>query len=259
MGADPDAFGTGPSVDRSSEPWVARFPGLGVVRIDSDGGVDVEVSRETPDPDAVALALRHGWGEPLSYVRRGYHLLGATVVTAPGSSAAVLLTGTIGDVELFWLGLAHRGWGVLGERLVPVSCVRGVVLAHVRSAPPVATAAWARRAGLRADPLRSPTDAGVVVLDRPVRPCPIAAVAVIEGLHPGPSELRDIVGPARISAVAGVAAGVDPAMRPAVMPVVAGLAALPQVAMRPSRAQLADSIEVLAAWAITATAERPSA
>ncbi len=139
-------------LDRSGEPWVGTFPGLGSVRVWADGRVEADPERDVeadpegaveagggePGPDGGPghdgdradhgepaelrrAALVHGWGEPLALARLGFRLAHGTAMVAPGADRCLLVSGDPHDAAIVVLGLAARGWQVLADRLTPVT------------------------------------------------------------------------------------------------------------------------------------------
>lgn len=119
-------------LDRSGSVWTGRFPGLGEVRVDADGGLSVRT--ETDDPDAEA-ALRHGWGELLALARRGVPILNGTSVAPAADAPAALLTGPSEFVGVLTAALAGLGWTVVGDRLSPVDISESKIRVLPRPTP----------------------------------------------------------------------------------------------------------------------------
>lgn len=131
----------GPQLDRSGEPWIGTFPGLGTVRVHADGSYVVDVA---PAGDAGARdALEFGWAEPLSMTRRGLRLAHATTLLSPGADAypdppgALMLSGRQQAVAEVAVCLADHGWRLIAHGFTPVE-TSGSLIAHPRRAPWVA-------------------------------------------------------------------------------------------------------------------------
>ncbi len=115
--------------------------------------VDVEVepddSDEPEDPALREAALRYGWGEPLSLVRRGFRCAWGTGWCHRTGTAASSSTGRLHDVAIVLVELVALGWSVLGDRIVPTSWNDGELIAHHRDAPVLISQRRARRHRLR--------------------------------------------------------------------------------------------------------------
>lgn len=115
-----------PTLDRSGEAWRGCFPGLGEIRVGADGAISVEISPGGRAEQAHA-ALRSGWGDLLSWVRRGTWLaLAAAVVPAEARTPAdapapaLLVSGPPADVAWVHLSLTLRGWSLLSDLPSPL-------------------------------------------------------------------------------------------------------------------------------------------
>ena len=132
-----------PWLDRSGPVWTGCLPDLGRVSVHPDGTVDVELA-DGPDLRR-DQALRQGWGEPLSLVRRGHHLAWGTTVVRTGR--ATLVTGDAAETAAFVLPLLADGWRVLADGLAPLRPADEGWTAHPRQAPPLAPRRLVQRAG----------------------------------------------------------------------------------------------------------------
>lgn len=198
-----------PTLDREAEPWTGTFPGLGTVRVAADGTVEVE-AEPGDEHEARAAALRHGWGEPLSFARRGFDVVpGAAVVPphADDTGPCVVLTGAVHDTALVLAVLVARGWSVLADRLVPCRWVGEVLVAHPGASPVVMGRRAAERAGLDAEPVRADTDAVVVAVPRSEAPRRVGTVVEVGVRRVGEPALEPCTGLQRFESAACLFAG----------------------------------------------------
>ena len=198
-----------PSLDRSGEPWVGRFPGLGTVRVAVDGGYDVEVDPRLVDDTAAHDALEFGWAEPLSFIRRGFQLAVATTLVPGGQDAgagavprpALMVSGRVETVASLTLALADREWLVVADGFTPVRATSAVT-ASPRRAPVITPRRVPLPAGrvegtqLRPGGTAVSAEAGTWPMTAPV----VARVAVLDrALWTGPDLVevrgRDRIGP----------------------------------------------------------------
>jgi hypothetical protein len=175
-----DALAGDVRLDTSGEPWCGVVPGYGRVLVDAEG--DVEVLLDAGADPAAAAALRWGWGEPLSFLRRGSTLLLGTTLADP-AGRALLLTGGLRGVPRLAALLVARGWVLMADGLAPVSFPQGdgPVLAQARQAPLLLHSRMRDQLGLPAVPLRS--DPGVCRGERgavPEVPVPLDGVLRLE-------------------------------------------------------------------------------
>ena len=111
--------------------WVGRFRGVGEVRIDPDGGIEVRCESEDPTAE---VGLRHGWADLLSFARRGVRLLAGTALVRPGGRA-VLLTGDAATTSEVARVLIEWGWTLLSDRPTPVVFADDTIVAEPRPGP----------------------------------------------------------------------------------------------------------------------------
>lgn len=203
-------------VNQDSEPWVASFAGVGAVYIDADGTVTVEVA-DTTDPGDTTVpadtdtgnrrqrhdALKYGWGEPLSLIRRGFRLVVGTALVAPKRQGCVIFAGSVSNTALVTSHLVARGYRPVADGVVPVAADTdgsidpggdGPVMAHPRTAPLLLPRRWARKAGLEGEPVRSDSDAVAIVTDQAEAPEPVVGVAMVRIRRPGEQTLRQLGG-----------------------------------------------------------------
>jgi hypothetical protein len=229
--------GAGLRLDRSGEPWVGVFPTLGVVRVHADGSIDVEVEpgsgNDTSEESSLReAALRYGWGEPLSLVRRGFRGAWGTAMVPPEGGGSLALNGRVHDVAIVLAELVGHGWSVLADRLVPTTWVDGDLVASPREAPVLISRALAERAGIHSTPARLHSDASRVDVPRAGTPQPVRAFANVGHRRLDESTLAELVGHERFGAASrvmadGVLAGPDDVARGKTMQNHLALAALP--------------------------------
>lgn len=250
-----------PTLDRSSEPWVGEFPGLGRVLITADGEVTVEVEQpaaegaagrsaaegtaeegaqqpvageaaggpaagttaeeaaggaaagttaEEPDAEPRDLrerALRYGWGEPLSWVRRGFHMVGGAALGPADSDACVLLLGDPHDIAIVALELLKHDWCLLSDRPTPVTWDADHLMAQPREAPLLVSKRRARKAGIEGTPVRGDTDALAVEVARCEVPRRVAAAVQIRTRRPDEQNLTPLTGHERFEAATSLYTG----------------------------------------------------
>lgn len=166
-----------------SGEWIARFPGLGTIEVESSGAFTIHVdpaSGGDDDPDRRARALRFGWAEPLSYARRGFACTSATGAVDPDRAGCLLLVGGPDRVSIAVLRLAELGWSFLGSGIIPTRWEGDELVAHPRDAPMLVAAKRAQRAEFTGTPVRLDTDAWDVALPRVVTPQPVRAVVSVQ-------------------------------------------------------------------------------
>ncbi len=202
---------SGPTLDRSTEPWVGVFPGLGTVRVHADGAVDVEIELDQADPpEDPALreaALRHGWAEPLGFVRQGYRCAWGSALAPPDGHGCLIVNGTMHDVAVVLLELVSDGWSVLADHLVPARWVDGRLVAFPADAPVLVSDRRARRRELKGTSVRAHTDAVRVDVPRAPSPQPVRAVVVVGIRRPDDPVFEDLLGHERFSAASQVLIG----------------------------------------------------
>jgi len=214
------------SLDRTGDPWVGVFVGLGRVEVHADGRIEVSVDdqpsdtdtdTDTDQPEDVELrraALVNGWGEPLALLRTGYELIHGTALRPPAnadqhSTVALVLTGHSHDVIIVSLGLLATGWQLIADRLVPVTWddATGVLTAHPRPAPMLASGRRARAHGFDGPKVRGDTDARAIAVARCDTPCTVTAVVAVGTRRPHESVLSEPGGIERFDAASHLIAG----------------------------------------------------
>lgn len=204
-----------PTLDRSCEPWVGVFPGLGRITVAVDGSVDVE-----PDPTGSEdhtlreQALRFGWAEGLSWARRGYQLASGSAVCPPGTGPAetgsvgcVLLTGDLHDVRMVLADLVKRSWRVMSDRITPTQWENGRLIAHPREAPILMARRHAAELEYASRRVRADTDACAVDLPRHTDREPVSAVVVIGSRRMDEAVVEPMVGQQRFEYAAALMQG----------------------------------------------------
>lgn len=186
------------SLNRSAEPWVGRFPGLGWIEVHVDG--DFRVHPEPSDlPDEArsrGRALTFGWAEPLSWARRGYVCAAGTALVDPASGRSVFTIGSGSHAQHVVASLATDGWLVVADALVPLSLEEGHWIATPRHSPLIGP--QGRMAGIAAAcvPARADTDAFTAEPVRVHAPTRVDAILQVLGFTqgdlPGVTPLRGI-------------------------------------------------------------------
>lgn len=265
-------------LDQSSEPWVATFAGLGSVAVDADGAIDVNVAHPantpapphegvTPDDAEEARqreqALRFGWGEPLSLVRRGFRLLWGTAVVPPRQRGCLVLTGGASHTGLVTSRLLSAGWRPLADGIVPVAAdatgaidttgTGGRVVAHPRSAPVVLPRRLARSAGLDGQPVRADTDAVAVAVNPVADPEPVMGIAAVRARRPHDPVVRQFGGFELFEQAAAVLMGVETLCPTTIAPATElanhrRLATIAHAEVALSYDTLADDLATLISW-----------
>lgn len=222
VGPEPNVaaqFPLAPTLDRTVEPWVGDFPGLGRVRVAADGEVTIEVADADVDDDVPAdpnaasnrrlreEALYHGWGEPLSWVRRGFHLVGGAAVGPADSDACALILGDPHDVAIVVLELASYGWQLLSDRPAPVTWDDDRIMAQARQTPLVVAKRRAQKAGVEGEPVRADTDAVAVAVARAQQPRKVAAAVQVRVRRPDNEVLDVLTGHERFEAATALYIG----------------------------------------------------
>ncbi len=196
----------GPTLDRSGEPWVGSFPGLGRVLVHEDGSVEAQVEPDGAAAPEVAereRALRFGWGEPLSLVRRGFACANASGVVAPDScQGCLLLVGDPNDTSVVLPELTRRGWSVLGDRFVPTTWDELGLLAHPRDGPVLVPRARSDTKGNSGEGVRSQTDAVEVVVPRASSPAHVSAAIHLRRRRPDEHIILQVRGGERLATAA---------------------------------------------------------
>lgn len=187
---------------------MGSFPGLGSVRVHPDGKVDVTTAeRPEDDHDTVEQrehALLYGWGEPLSFARRGFRLAHGGAAAPLDGDACLLVLGDPHDVAIVIIELVQLGWGVLGDRPTPLEWDGLALTAHPRSAPIVASKRRATKAGLAGTQLRGDTDAVALDLPRIRAPRRVAAVVSMQMRKPDEDAFTLLTGHQRFETAAGL-------------------------------------------------------
>jgi hypothetical protein len=197
-------------LDRTGEPWVGKFPGLGTVSVHADGSFDVvaepDHSERAEEIGRREDALRYGWAEPLSFVRRGYRCAWGTALAVPGGDTGILLQGDphgVG-VGVVFAELVGLGWRLISDRIVPTQWVEGQLLAFPRDAPALLSRQCVDSAGLDGVEVRAHTDAVAVDVDRVSRPIAVSALVTVDVRRPGDPVVEALSGHERFRIAASV-------------------------------------------------------
>lgn len=152
-------------------------------------------------------ALRFGWGEPLSFARRGLRCAGGAAVVPPTDDACLLLVGAPHDATNILIELTDRGWSVMGDRITPTEWQDAALVAHPRLAPLLASRPRAEKADLEGVPVRENTDSVLVDLPRTSESRPVIAVLTLQMRKPGEDALTVLTGHERFEAAASLMVG----------------------------------------------------
>lgn len=247
-----------PSLDRTADPWVGRFPGLGSVTVHSDGAVSVVVEPGGKEAALREGALRYGWGEALSFLRRGFHLASGAAVCPPSNGpACVILNGNPHDTAILIIELTRVGWTVMGDRFTPTVWQGDHLVAWPRQAPLIVSETRLATAGLKGTKVRDDTDAHAVDLPRTLQPHPVAAVCAIETRKAGQPTLERLIGHERFQAASSMMLGgalrrpdddTASGQPPALVAEHLRLARLTYVRLRSDSRTAAQDAETLDAW-----------
>ena len=197
---EPDA----PAFNRDETVWRGALPGLGSVTVDADGSVRAAADRASEEDEA---ALRHGWGELLSFAHRGFSLAQGAAVTdgeRPDGSPepALLLTGDAHDVADVLLVLCARGWRLLSDRPTPVSWQDDRLIAQPKQAPLLVAAQRAAAADLAGEPVRDGSNAVAVTVPRALDPAPVAGIVQVQRRRPDEEPFAEVLGQRRFERAA---------------------------------------------------------
>ena len=201
----------GPSLDRDTDVWLGTFPGLGAVRVNADGAITVDVANaaDLPADECAARerALRFGWGEPLSFARRGFRCTGGAAAVPPLGGSCLLLHGEPHDTAIILLELARRGWTIMGDRFTPIEWHGDTLLAHAREAPILVSRRRAEKAGISGVSVREHSDALIVDLPRDPGSHKVEAVVLLQTRKPEDVRLAPLMGHERFAAAANLTIG----------------------------------------------------
>lgn len=201
----------GVSLDRSAEPWVGVYPGLGEIAVAADGTFVVAV-QDAYAPTIEDLrsredALRHGWGEPLSWARRGFLMLHGGCVTPDPTAGALLLTGDLHEFGRLLPALSARGWSFLSDRYTPAEWREDALVAHPVAAPILLSERRAEKSGWTGRPVRGDTDALAVEVSRHELPVPIRGVVQLQRARPDEPLFVEVRGHERFEMAASLSFG----------------------------------------------------
>lgn len=192
----------GVQVDTSGEPWVAQYPGLGTVEVMDDGCVAV-MSVAGRESQQRADALRWGWAEPLSWLRRGYHLTSAVV--ADVDNRAMVVSGPQRQTLIVMKAMSEHGWYVLSDSLTPVREEESGFIARGRLAPVLVPEDLAQRWELSGERVRGDSDVLAVELPRSQAPARISAVLHVDRRKLGDSgDIEMVAGAKRLKMSCGL-------------------------------------------------------
>jgi hypothetical protein len=240
---------------------------LGTVRVHVDGSFDVVAEPDhSVRAEEIGLrqdALRYGWAEPLSLVRRGYRCAWGTALVSPAGDTCMVLQGGPHGVGLVFAELVGLGWHLVSDRIVPTDWVEGQLLAFPREAPALISRQRADIAGLDGAEVRAHTDAVAVEVARVSGPIPVSAFVSVDARRPGEPVIESLSGHARFRAAAAVMlggimaderVGSDDGESDRALREYLALAALPFVRLRYEEDSLGVDVAELCAW-MTAVAQ----
>lgn len=250
------------TLNRAGEPWVGSFPGLGAVTVAHDGEVTVTVtSVDSDDLDTARreAALRHGWGEPLSWSRRGFLMLQGGCATPDPRIGCVLLSGDLHEFGRFLPTLANTGWSFLSDRYTPARWEASDLMAQPVQAPILLAARRAAKSGWDGQPLRDDSDSLAVDVTRMADPLPIRGVVQLQRARPDEPAFEPLSGHQRFEVAASLSwAGVfasdaqdtQQSAAPDIMQRHLQLAALPMARLRSSGEfeRIPAEAEQLSSW-----------
>lgn len=208
-----------PSLERpQSGPWVGLFPGLGSVTVDEGGEVAVAPEEgcgpdDGEDPALREAALRYGWGEALSFARRGFSLAHGAAICPPATTPAqpaetcLILTGDPHDAAIVILHLVGLGWTVMGDKYTPTLWEDGALVAHPRTAPVLVAARRLLKNEIEGVKVRAHTDARSVELPRTAESRRVAGVVSLQMRKPDEAAFEVLTGHQRFEVAASIMGG----------------------------------------------------
>lgn len=198
-------------LDRSTEPWRGTFPGLGEVQVDAAGEIHVVAAQDSAtELDSVTMreaALRYGWGEALSWVRRGYMVLRGGATSPDPERGCVLLAGDLHEFGRLLPDLTEAGWSFLSDRYTPAEWVGDDLIAHPRTAPILLAARRAAKVGWTGEVARGDTDALAVAVPRIHQPTRVIGVLELSRAKPGDEVFEELSGHQRFEVAASLRSG----------------------------------------------------
>lgn len=151
-----------PTFDFSQNTWVGVFPGLGAISVGIAGDIAVSPhGGSDEDPQLVAQrerALRWGWAEPWSWLRRDYQLINGVAIGYPDEESCMVVLGDYSDCNRLVIKLIAEGWRLISDRSTPVRWESDVLYAQPREAPLLLSRHRAIRANLEHRSVRSDSD-----------------------------------------------------------------------------------------------------
>lgn len=211
-GAYPCGVHGGITLDRDREPWLGTFPGLGRVEVHADGAISATAEPGQESIDLRNNALRYGWGEPLSWVRRGYALLHGGCVTPDPAVGAILLTGDLHEFGRLLPAMTGAGWVIGSDRYTPTRWSGDDLVAEPTRAPILLSQRRLAAADWTGKPVRGDTDTCAVEVTRTSSPLPIRAVVDLTRARPDDEPFSVLTGHQRFELAASLRLG--GAMRP---------------------------------------------
>jgi hypothetical protein len=187
-----------PTFDYSDEPWVGVFPGLGAISVNNDGEIAVS-PHVGPDEDPQLLtqreqALRWGWADPLSWLRRGFQLVHGAVVGHPDDDTCMVILGENGESSRLMVHLVSEGWQLISDRPAPTRWLDDELYAHPRQAPWLLARHRAIKANLEHQSVRNDSDTVEVDVSRIDEERKVAAFVSVGRRRPFESSLELLSG-----------------------------------------------------------------
>lgn len=196
------------TLECDSEVWTGYFPGLGSIAVDADGNIDVAAEPSSEEEmQTRQRALRYGWAEGLSFVRRGFMLAAGAGVVHPGSGESMILTGDAHDVAVALVELSTRDWLTLSDRYTPVQWHGDQLFAYPREAPLLLATDLGQMQAVSGEPARTDTDALIVELPRATVPAVVTSVASIARRLQHDEVLSNLTGQNRFEAASQLILG----------------------------------------------------
>jgi hypothetical protein len=187
-----------PTFDFSQETWVGVFPGLGAISVDIGGDIAVSPhGGSDEDPQLVAQrerALRWGWADSWSWLRRDYQLINGVAIGHPDEETCMVVLGDYGDCNRLVIRLIANGWRFISDRSTPVRWDTDGLYAQPREAPLLLSRHRAIEAKLEHRSVRSDSDTVEVDVSRIDEERKVAAFVSVGRRRPFESSLELLSG-----------------------------------------------------------------
>lgn len=187
-----------PTLDATANAWVGVFPGLGSISVDDRGDVVVSPYGDANDDPTILLqrerALLWGWAEPLSWLRRGYHLIDGIALGHPDEESCIVVSGDYHDSSRLVVNLIADGWLLISDRPSPYSWVGDDLIAAPREAPFLIARRRAIKAGLEHQSVRADSDSVEVQAPRLTQERKVVAFVSVGARRPFEENLEMLSG-----------------------------------------------------------------